>query len=189
MAKRKKKLKKSRSIRKDKKIDIDQILLHNRQVFLFEDINSHSAKRIVKELIVLDKLKVAPIALYINSPGGCLSDGFAIIDVIRGVHSPIITFITGEACSMAGLISITGQKRVMSTTAIWMAHDIHSYQHDYATKMIDRTEFLKEEQKQVFDFLSKNTKLSKSDLEKARNGELWLNAKECLKKGIIDKVV
>ena len=185
MAKRKKKLKNKRI---KAKIDIDQTLLRSRQVFLFEDINSHSAKEIVKQLIVLDKIKVAPIAMYINSPGGCLSDGFAIIDVIQGIHSPIITFITGEACSMAGLISIAGQRRIMSKTAIWMAHDIRTWQAGRATEIIDRTEFLKEEQKKVFGFLSKYTKLSKAEIDKAIRGELWLNAEDCLKKGIIDKI-
>ena len=57
------------------------------------------------------------------------------------------------------------------------------------TKMIDNVEFLKEEQKKVFDFLGSHTKLTKADLEKARNGELWLNAKDCLKKGIVDRIV
>jgi len=184
MAKRKNKKKRIRA-----KIDIDQILLRNRQVFLFEPITSESAKRIVKQLIVLDKLKIAPIALYINSPGGYMNDGFAIIDVIRGLRSPIVTFITGEACSMAGLVSVAGHKKVMSTTATWMSHDIRSGQYARVTEVIDRAEFLKEEQKKVFDFLSQNTKLSKADLDKAVKGELWLNAKECLKKGIVDKVV
>jgi len=186
---KKKKTRKKNGHRKDKKIDIGQILLQNRQVFLFDVIDNESAMKIVAQLLVLNKIKNAPIALYINSPGGYLNDGFAIIDAIRGLHSPVVTFITGHACSMAGLISVAGVQRVMSKTATWMAHDIHSYQCDYATKMIDRTEFLKEEQKKVFDYLSQHTKLSKADLEKARNGELWLNAKDCLKKGIVDKIV
>ena len=141
------------------------------------------------QLIALDEIKVAPIALYINSPGGYLTDGFAIIDAMRGIRSPITTFVTGGASSMAGLISVAGDRRVMSHTATWMAHDVHSYVEDYATKMIDRVEFLKEQQKKIFDFLSKHTKLSKADLEKARNGELWLNAKDALKKGVIDSIV
>ena len=90
---------------------------------------------------------------------------------------------------MAGLISIAGQKRYMSRTAVWMAHDIHSYKCDYATKMIDNAKFLEEEQKKVFAFLGAHTKLSQTDLEKAKNGELRLNAVDALKKGVIDKIV
>lgn len=185
----KKKVTKNGKKRIKTKIDIEQILLRYRQLFLFDVINSESAKKITQQLIVLNKIRTAPIALYINSPGGYLTDGFAIIDAIKGLNSPVVTFITGHACSMAGLISVAGAQRVMSKTATWMAHDIHSYKCDYATKIIDSVEFLKEEQKQVFDFLSKHTKLSKADLEKARNGELWLNAKDALKKGVVDKIV
>lgn len=187
MAKKKRKKNGNKRIRT--KIDIGQILLRNRQIFLFDSITSETAQRIFQQLIVLDKIKTAPIALYINSPGGYLTAGFSIIDAMKGLKSPIITFITGGACSMAGLISITGSKRVMSKTAVWMAHDVHSYHHDYATKIIDGVEFLKEEQKKIFDFLGKHTKLTKADLEKARNGELWLNAENCLKKGIVDIIV
>jgi len=185
----KKTRKERKSIRNRAKIDITQTLLRCRQLFLFDVINNESAKKIIAQLITLDKIKVAPIALYINSPGGYLNDGFAIIDAMKGVRSPVVTFVTGHACSMAGLISVAGNKKVMSNTAVWMAHDIHSYHHDYATKIIDSVEFLKEEQKKVFDFLGKHTKLSKADLEKARNGELWLSAKDCLKKGVIDSII
>ncbi len=186
---RKKKTKKRKSSN-DKKIIIDQILLKSRQVFLFDVINNETARRLVQELIALDKTKVSPIALYINSPGGSCSDGFAIIDAMKGVRSAVITFVTGEACSMAGLVSVAGDKRVMSQTAIWMSHDMAGgVWGDYTTKVIDRTEHLKRYQAQIFDFLRKHTKLSEEELAGARHGELWLTAEEAKKKGVVDSVV
>lgn len=185
----KKKTRKKKSIN-GKKIVVDQILLKGRQLFLFDAIDNETARRLVKEIIALDKIKNAPIALYINSPGGSCSDGFAIIDAINGVRSPVITFITGEACSMAGLVSIAGDKRVMSHSAIWMSHDMAGgVWGDYTTKVIDRTEHLKRYQAQIFEFLRKHTKLSEAELEKARHGELWLTAIEAKKKGVVDSVV
>lgn len=171
------------------KIDVDQILLHKRQVFLFGVIDEKLATATVKKLIALDRIKSAPIALYINSPGGTIAEGFAIIDAIKGCNSPIVTLITGRACSMAGLISVAGQARTMTRNSVWMGHDVTSGNIDYVTKIIDHTDYLKELQKRVLDFLRKHTKLSEAELTKARNGELWLYPKDCLKKGIVDKII
>jgi len=191
MAKTKKRKKKKVIKKRIKaKIDIEQILLRNRQIFLFDSINSESAKKIVAQLITLDKINHTAIAFYINSPGGSCNDGFAILDAMRGIRSPVVTFITGEACSMAGLISIAGNRRVMSKTAIWMSHDMAGgVWGDYTTKVIDRTEHLKRYQSQIFGFLREHTKLSEKELNHARHGELWLTAKEALEKGIVDRIV
>jgi len=199
MANPKKKKKPNRKKRKRKivrrgsipAVDIkpEQLLLHDRKVILFGGINISVAKRVVTEILALDKLDQNPIMLLINSPGGSLSAGYSIIDAITGIESPVVTLVTGQACSMAGLISIAGDERWMSRRSIWMAHDIYSGNEDYATKMIYRTEHLKELQKELFSFIEKRTKLSKAELEIARNGELWLNPEQCLKKGIVDKLL
>ncbi len=183
MAKKKDKKKKLRKI-----IDIEQILLRYRQVFLNGVIDGQLANRINRELLALDKISNKPIVLRINSGGGSLASGFAIIDTMKMLHSPVITCVTGYACSMAGIISVAGVQRVMTKHAIWMAHDIFAYEGDYVTKLIDSAEFLKKLQKRVFEFLGKHTKLSQAELTKARNGELWMFADEAKKKGVCDIV-
>lgn len=184
---KKKKAKKKRNSMPD--IDVDQILLKNRQLFLHGVIDDKLANSINKELFALDTISHKPIVLRINSGGGSISAGFSIIDTIRTLHSPIITVVTGWACSMAGLISIVGAERVMFEHAIWMAHDLQAGNADYVTKMINYTDYLKKEQKRIFEFLGKHTKLSSAELTKARNGDLWLFAKEAKQKGVCDIVV
>lgn len=174
---------------KEIKIDIDQVLLKGRQVFLFGVIDCNLAINISRQLIALDKISHEPIAMYINSPGGSVSDGFAIIDAIKGISSPVITMITGQACSMAGLISVCSEYKLMTKNSVWMAHDMSFYLDDYATKAIDRTEFYKLTQAKLFKFLREHTKLTEQDIETARHGELWLESEECLKKGIVKKVL
>lgn len=184
MSKKRRKINGKKSIRRD--IKIDQILLQHRQLFLFDVIDSKLANKINKELFALDKISHKPIVLRINSGGGSLASGFSIIDTMKIIHAPVITCITGYACSMAGVISIIGDRRVMFKHAIWMAHDMSSYNEDYATKMIDYADFLKKQQNQLFEFLGKHTKLSQAELTKARNGELWFFADEAKRKGICD---
>jgi len=171
-------------------IRLDQILLNERTVLLFGEIDVEQSYEIVERLIALDKINNSPIFLVINSPGGSVSDGMAIIDAIRGIRSPVVTFITGEACSMAGLISITGDERWISHTAYWMGHDLSGgIGGDYTTKVIDRAKYLERYQKLLNDLMRDYTKLTDRDIQKATHGELWLSAYEALEKGIVDKVV
>lgn len=184
-------------MKKDKKkkkkkldIDIEQILLSKRQLFLFSAINEKSAKALIKNLIALDNLNNKPIVLWINSGGGCVSDGFSIIDVMKCIGSPVITLIVGQACSMAGVISIAGDKRWMAEHATWMAHEMAGgVWGDYTSKVLDRAGFLRKEQKKLMEFIKIHTKLTKRELRKAKKGELWLYPEDCIKKGIIDTVV
>ena len=193
MAKKKPRKRRPRKkrVRISKKIDVDQILLENRQLFLFEPIDGEVARDLIKKIVALDRKKVAPIALYINSPGGCVDSGFSIIDSINGIDSPVITIIIGQACSMAGILSIAGKQRYMTEHSVFLAHDMSGGVHggDYTTKTIDRVKFMKKEQEKCERFLAKHTKLTSEEIVKARHGELWLDSKDCLKKGIVDEVI
>jgi len=194
-----KKTKKRKTVRRKKKtlpripeveIRPDQILLHERTILLFDEITQERAYKVVQQLIALDKIDSKdPILLVINSPGGSVSDGFAIIDAMKGIRSSVITMITGEACSMAGIISIAGDHRIMSSTAVWMAHNMRAGIIDYVEKIKDRAKFYSWYEDKCTDFLKAHTKLSRADITKAINGELWLDAQKALEKGVVDKVV
>ena len=174
---------------KDNTISPDQVLLQTRQVLLFGQIDTKKAKEVIERLMTLNSMSHEPILLWINSGGGSVSDGFAIIDAMRGLQGDIYTIINGRACSMAGLIAISGNKRYMTEHSIFLAHDMYAGVEDYSTKIADRADFFKEEQKKLFGYLGKHTKLSKAELERARNGELWLYPSDCLKKGIVDIIL
>ena len=184
------KKKKRRNYRDFMELKIDQKLLKYRQIMLFSEINQQSAKEVVEKLFVFDQMSDKPITLWINSGGGSVDDGYAIIDVMRQARSPIITLIAGSACSMAAMISIAGDLRTMTQNSTWMAHDIASFgMGDYITKVADRTEYLTREQTKGEEHLREYTKLSEKNIEKARHGELWLYPDVCLKKGIIDEII
>jgi len=173
-----------------KEIKIDQILLNARQIFLFKEINEKSSLDIVNKLVSLDNIKTDEICLYINSPGGDIDYGFAIIDAIKAIKSHVITIISGHACSMAGVVSIAGDKRLITENSVWMSHDMSGGIHgDYTTKILDRSDYLKREQRRLFDFLKIHTKLSNKELQIAQHGELWLYPEECKEKGIVDKII
>lgn len=170
-------------------IDINQVLLHARQLSLTGPITEKTVQPVIHQIMGLQTISDDPIILWINSGGGYCTDGFALIDTMRMSKVPIFTVIRGEACSMAGLISIAGHSRFITEHSWWMAHDIQGGGFDYGEKLKTRVnEFLVGEQKQVFDFLRDNTKLSSKDLEKAKFQELWLTPDQCLEKGVVDQV-
>lgn len=170
-------------------IDIDQLLLHGRQLFLSSEIDESVTAYTIKGMIGLAEISDEPILLWINSPGGNALDGFAIIDTMNSLKAPVLTIINGKACSMAGLIALAGKQRAMTANSIFMAHEMTAGNYDYAQKMFDRTEFYQELNKRIINYLSTHSKLTQADIEKAQRGELWLNAEQCLEKGVIDHIL
>jgi ATP-dependent Clp protease, protease subunit len=170
-------------------IDIDQLMLHSRQLHLTGMIGSKVVQPLIKQIMALQLISDDPIILWINSGGGYIADGFALIDCVRMSKVPVYTVIRGQACSMAGIIAISGHSRLMTEHSFFMAHDIHCGVIDYGEKMKARVEFYALEQTQAFNFLKENTKLTNEELDKAKNQELWLNPDQCLEKGVVDQII
>lgn len=171
--------------------DVDSSLLRQRRLFIYKEVDEDSALEIVKKIMVLDARRKANIYIYINSPGGAMCYGNAIIEAMLRVKSGIVTVISGEACSMAGMISIHGDKRLIESSAYWMAHDIMGGVdgEDYLSKMRKRVEYISRLQEDMKNMFLKRTKLTKEEIHQALYGELWLGAEDCVKKGIADRIV
>jgi ATP-dependent Clp protease protease subunit len=167
-----------------------KLLNKNRYIILYDIISNESADMVcskIKAMNILDNKK--EITLEINSPGGDVSCGFSIINAIEQSKAPIHTIISGQCCSMSALISVVGKKRSIYYNSYWMQHPLSEGQADYLQFIKDRTKFLIHLDKLTENILKKYTKLSNSDLHKTSTGELWLSAEECLKKGIVDKII
>jgi len=85
-------------------------LLENRKVFLMTYVDEISAGDLILELLYLDTVSTNDIELYINSPGGSVSAGLAIYDVMRALKSDVKTICVGQASSMAQIILTSGTK-------------------------------------------------------------------------------
>ena len=171
------------------KIEIDQLLYNSRQVFLNGVIDEKLTENIIRELRGLSEVSNKPIVMYINSRGGFCQEGLAIIDTMRTIRSHVVTVISGIAASMAGVISITGAERLMTKNSVWMAHDLSNGIFDYAEKIYDKVDYMKQLEKQIFTIFRDRTKLSERELTKSRHGELYLFAEEAKKKRIVDLII
>lgn len=180
-------------IKKDERYGEDyyfKILNKNRYILLYDEINNCSADLVCSKLRAMDLLNhQKSITLEINSPGGSVADGMSIINTIEHIRAPVITVITGQVCSMAALVSIVGDKRYMYANSYWMQHSTSDVVGDYIQYIKDRTKFLCEFEHRTEKMLKLRTKLTPSDINKIRTGELWYNAEQCLAKGIVDKII
>ena len=167
-----------------------RILNHHRYILLHDIINNVSSDMVVSKLMAMNIInKKEPIYLEINSPGGGVAEGMSIINAMERIEAPVVTIISGQACSMAALISITGDKRFIYENSYFMQHSTSDIVGDYIQYIKDRTKFLVEFESRTEKMLREKTKLSKMDIHKIRNGELWLNAEQSLAKGVVDKII
>jgi ATP-dependent Clp protease protease subunit len=166
-----------------------KILNKNRYILLYDEINSTSADIVCSKLRAMDILNHNPISLEINSGGGSVADGMSIINTIENIKSPVITIISGQVCSMAALISICGDKRLIYANSYFMQHSSSDIVGDYINYIKDRTKFLCEFEHRTEKILKNRTRLTPSDIMKIRTGELWLNSEQCLAKGVVDEII
>jgi len=137
---------------KEQEFKPHDILLKNRELFLYEPVNDKSVERLIKEIKALNYKNKKPITLWINSPGGSTTNGLALINIIRAVKSPIITIINTQACSMASQISIAGNIRKIVANGEWMAHDMSGgITDDYSGKVKYRAQWLEKHYKILED--------------------------------------
>ena len=176
--------------KKQKRSKRDTSLDKLRIIILNKIIDGDSASKVIEKLLIFsEKSGKKPITLIINSYGGSVLDGLAIIDTIKSIKAPVRTLIIGKACSMAAFIFLAGDERAMTKNSYWMIHPMSCGTYDYFSFIKDRVKFEKELNIKLLELLKKYTKLTKKDLAKFEVGELWLNAVEAKKKGITDKVI
>ena len=99
------------------------LYIPTRTVSITGDINRESVDQAIKGLILLDNLASdSPIRILLNSDGGDVNQGLALMDVIRSLKAQVIIDVLGEACSMAAIILQSGDIRRMAPTARLMIH-------------------------------------------------------------------
>jgi len=130
------------------------LLNKSRRILLYADIDSNSAYVVNFKLnaFAIEKQN-EPIILEINSDGGFVNDGFAIIDTIAHLKCPVYTLVRGQVCSMASLISIVGTKRFITENSYWMQHSAAEAVADYLQHIKDRTKYLERVETQMTELM------------------------------------
>lgn len=172
--------------------DIYSRLLKDRIIFLGEDVNSHTANLIVAQLLFLaheDPKK--DIKLYINSPGGSVYDGLAIIDTMNFIQPDVQTIGIGLQASMGAMLlscGTKGKRYILPNSRVM----IHQPSSGTEGKITDQEIALKEGiflKKRLAEIFAKNTGKDIKTVEKDMDRDNWMSAEEALQYGIVDEIV
>ena len=170
---------------------IDSKLIEERKVFLWGQVDDKSAKHVIERLMYLDALEKADIHLYINSPGGYVTSGFAIYDCMKALKSDVSTICTGFAASMGSIILSAGTKgkRYIQPHARVMIHQPSGGTRGVASDIeITAKEILltKELSAQI---LADNCGQKVEKVMKDFNRDHWMGADESVAYGIVDAII
>lgn len=90
--------------------EIAESFIKGRKVFLWTPVDDASAEKLVKQFLFLDSQNDQDITFFINSPGGVISSGLAIYDVMQAIKSDVATVVCGQAASMGAVLLAAGTK-------------------------------------------------------------------------------
>lgn len=178
--------------RGERAYDIYSRLLKERVIFMGEEVNSATANIVIAQLLHLayeDPKK--DIKLYINSPGGSVYDGLAIIDTMNYIEPDVQTIGIGLQASMGAMLLSAGAKgkRFALPNARIMIHQPSSGTEG---KITDQEIALREGvylKKVLAEMMAKNTGKTLAQVEKDMDRDNWMSAKEAKEYGIIDEVI
>ena len=166
-------------------------LLKDRIIMLNGEINDNVANTIVAQLLYLDSLNNEDISLYINSPGGSITAGFAIYDTMNYIKSNVSTICVGMAASMAAFILSAGKigKRYILSNAEVMIHQPLGGIQGQATEIKIAAERILKLKKKLNNILAENTGKSIEVITNDTERDYFMDSSEALNYGIVDKIL
>lgn len=175
-------------------ICITDELMNGRDIFLEAEVTTESMSDLMQQLLYLEKDSPGtPINLYINSPGGSVSDGLAVYDLIQMMNSPITTICTGRASSMGAILFLAADKRLMLPHSEIMIHDASFGQADFAglkpDEIEEKTKDLLDTCKTLRDIVASRTGQSSKKVTEKMKKDSYFKASEAIDFGLATGVV
>jgi ATP-dependent Clp protease protease subunit len=172
--------------------DIYSRLLNDRIIFLGGPIDDHVANLVIAQLLYLDNAdSKKDIHLYINSPGGSVTAGLAIIDTMNFIKSDVSTICVGIAASMGALILSSGQKgkRFSLTNSEVMIHQVMGGTEGQASDIAINAKHILRTKDTLNKILAQNTNKKMDQVEKDSDRDYWMTSDEAKKYGIVDEII
>ena len=178
--------------RGERAFDIYSRLLKERIIFLVGPVNDHMASLVSAQLLFLESENPEKeISLYINSPGGVVSDGLAIYDTMQFIQSPVSTLCFGQAASMGSFLLAAGEKgkRYALPNSRIMVHQPSAGFQGQATDIEIHANEVMSLKKRLNEIYSKHTGKSVDQIKEALERDNFMTPDHAKDFGLIDKVV
>jgi ATP-dependent Clp protease, protease subunit len=176
----------------ERSYDIYSRLLKDRIIFLGTAIDDNVANLIIAQMLFLESQdKKKDIRLYINSPGGSVTAGLAIYDVMQYVKPDVSTTCVGMAASMGAVLLTAGaeKKRFCLPNSEVMIHQVLGGVQGQATDIKIHAERILEMKDRLNTIIAKHSGKKKAQVEKDTERDYFMNPSKALKYGLIDKVI
>ena len=172
-------------------VNLGTLLLESRILFIGSEVNPEMANTIVSALLYLDSISHDPIKLYINSPGGAVCAGYAIIDTMRMIESPVETVCVGMAASMAAVILASGEAGSRSALehAEVMIHQPLGGAEGQSADIEIAALHIKRVGEKLYRALSEATGTPMDKIAQDADRNYWMDAQEALNYGMIDRII
>ena len=165
---------------------------HSRVIWFTEEVNPKTCEELAIQLMTLEK--EAPgktITLMINSPGGEISSGLAVYDIMRNITSPIRTVVFGIAASMGSILLLGGDERIVMPHSKVMIHDPHYASSLSGLKPLDLKDSLEQQldvREIIANIISERTGNTLEDVYAKTKDDTFMNAEESLAFGLATKI-
>ena len=174
----------------ERAMDIASRLLDDNIILLTGEINDMMAEVVIAQLLYLDSLgKEEPVHIYINSPGGSVTAGLAILDTMRLVKSKIYTYCIGLAASMGAVLLSSGDRRYIVPHEEVMIHHPLGGTRGQASDIEIAAEHISRTKKLLNTILAENCHKPYEDVSRDTERDNWKSAEEALEYGLVDKII
>jgi len=160
-----------------------------RVVYLNDEVNYQTSSALVQSLKELEEKSTEPIYMLIDSPGGSVVDGAAVISQMEASKAPIYTVCTRLCASMAAMIHSYGHKRYALDRAILMYHPASAGAQGQVKNMISLLKTLDRYTNKMVANIVKRSKISRSEFDSLVSYELWIDSEDALNRGLLDGIV
>ena len=171
--------------------DIYSRLLKDRIIIINGEIDNNLSNSVVAQLLYLDSLNNEDISIYINSPGGSVTDGMAIYDTMNFINSDVSTIGIGICASMAAFLLSSGKKgkRYLLPNSEVMIHQPLGGVKGQATEIKIAAEHILKTKEKLNKILSINTGKDLDIIEKDTDRDNFMDANTALEYGIVDEIL
>lgn len=165
-------------------------MVKNRSIYLNGEVNGESALSVITQLYYLAEKSDEDIYLYINSPGGTVSDGLAIYDTMHEISCDVVTIGKGQAASMGAFLLAAGTpgKRFAAPSADFMIHQPFGGVQGPAADISVVAGHIQEIKKKLVNILSYECNKKFDEVMKDMERDYWMSAQEAKQYGLVDHI-
>jgi len=172
---------------------MEELYLSQRRIFFWGPVDDKSMEKVINKVLFLDAMKPGEdINLFVSSPGGSVTSGLALLDVMKMISSPVNTICMGLAASMGSMIlshGTKGKRKIFANGRVMIHQPSIGGIQGQATELEITAKQILKTRRILADILAQNCGQSVDKILKDFDRDYWMDANEALEYGIVDEII